>query len=386
MSQPGDASPGKVRKGDSRRQRGNRTGFTTGACSAAAAKAAALGLLNSEVADTVVCRLPNGREVRFAVTDGYVEEVAGLAHAVIVKDAGDDPDATHGAHLTADVRILPHRAGEVVLKGGFGVGVVTKAGLGLEVGGPAINPVPRRNIIDNVRTAASELLDHDGLEITISVPGGDEMAKKTLNARLGILGGISILGTTGIVRPYSTAAFRASVVQAVDVAARQGQTRIVFTTGGRTEKFAMRQLPELDESCFVQMGDFVKAAFQSAVKRGFAQIHVGAMVGKLTKMGQGLAVTHAWKAEIDRDVLAEAAREVGTPADLVEEIRAAETARFAAEKLANLGLTVAFHRALANQAMRSLKTSYPGAYQLTILVCDFEGRFICRLEEHEARK
>ncbi len=386
MSQPGDASPGKVRKGDSRRQRGNRTGFTTGACSAAAAKAAALGLLNSEVADTVVCRLPNGREVRFAVTDGYVEEVAGLAHAVIVKDAGDDPDATHGAHLTADVRILPHRAGEVVLKGGFGVGVVTKAGLGLEVGGPAINPVPRRNIIDNVRTAASELLDHDGLEITISVPGGDEMAKKTLNARLGILGGISILGTTGIVRPYSTAAFRASVVQAVDVAARQGQTRIVFTTGGRTEKFAMRQLPELDESCFVQMGDFVKAAFQSAVKRGFAQIHVGAMVGKLTKMGQGLAVTHAWKAEIDRDVLAEAAREVGAPADLVEEIRAAETARFAAEKLANLGLTVAFHRALANQAMRSLKTSYPGAYQLTILVCDFEGRFICRLEEHEARK
>lgn len=386
MSQPGDASPGKVRKGDSRRQRGNRTGFTTGACSAAAAKAAALGLLNSEVADTVVCRLPNGREVRFAVTDGYVEEVAGLAHAVIVKDAGDDPDATHGAHLTADVRILPHRAGEIVLKGGFGVGVVTKAGLGLEVGGPAINPVPRRNIIDNVRTAASELLDHDGLEITISVPGGDEMAKKTLNARLGILGGISILGTTGIVRPYSTAAFRASVVQAVDVAARQGQTRIVFTTGGRTEKFAMRQLPELDESCFVQMGDFVKAAFQSAVKRGFAQIHVGAMVGKLTKMGQGLAVTHAWKAEIDRDVLAEAAREVGAPADLVEEIRAAETARFAAEKLANLGLTVAFHRALANQAMRSLKTSYPGAYQLTILVCDFEGRFICRLEEHEARK
>lgn len=386
MSQPGDASPGKVRKGDSRRQRGNRTGFTTGACSAAAAKAAALGLLNSEVADTVVCRLPNGREVRFAVTDGYVEEVAGLAHAVIVKDAGDDPDATHGAHLTADVRILPHRAGEVVLKGGFGVGVVTKAGLGLEVGGPAINPVPRRNIIDNVRTAASELLDHDGLEITISVPGGDEMAKKTLNARLGILGGISILGTTGIVRPYSTAAFRASVVQAVDVAARQGQTRIVFTTGGRTEKFAMRQLPELDESCFVQMGDFVKAAFQSAVKLGFAQIHIGAMVGKLTKMGQGLAVTHAWKAEIDRDVLAEAAREVGAPADLVEEIRAAETARFAAEKLANLGLTVAFHRALANQAMRSLKTSYPGAYQLTILVCDFEGRFICRLEEHEARK
>jgi cobalt-precorrin-5B (C1)-methyltransferase len=297
-----ESKPAKVRKGDGRRERGNRTGFTTGACSAAAAKAATLGLLNSEVADTVVCRLPNGSEVSFAVTDGYVEEVAGLAHAVIVKDAGDDPDATHGAHMTADVRILKHRAGEVLLKGGFGVGVVTKDGLGLEVGGPAINPVPRRNIIDNVRAVAGELLDHDGLEVTISVPLGDEMAKKTLNARLGILGGISILGTTGIVRPYSTAAFRASVVQAVDVAAKQGQTTVIFTTGGRTEKFAMRQLPELDESCFVQMGDFVKAAFTSAVKREFPKVYVGAMVGKLTKMCQGLSVTHAWKAEIDRDL------------------------------------------------------------------------------------
>ena len=303
-----DDKPAKVRKGDAKRQRGNRTGFTTGACSAAAARAATLGLLLSEVPETVVCRLPNGQEQAFATSDGSVEESAGLAHAVIVKDAGDDPDATHGAHMTADVRILKHRAGEVVLKGGFGVGVVTKDGLGLEVGGPAINPVPRRNIIDIVRAVAGELLDHDGLEVTISVPGGDEMAKKTLNARLGILGGISILGTTGIVRPYSTAAFRASVVQAVDVAAKQGQSSVVFTTGGRTEKFAMRQLPELDESCFVQMGDFVKAAFTSAIKRQMPNIYIGAMVGKLTKMCQGLSVTHAWKAEIDRDILAESAR------------------------------------------------------------------------------
>jgi cobalt-precorrin-5B (C1)-methyltransferase len=146
----------------------------------------------------------------------------------------------------------------------------------------------------------------------------------------------------------------------------------------------MRQLPELDESCFVQMGDFVKAAFSSAVKREFPKIYVGAMVGKLTKMCQGLSVTHAWKAEIDRDILAESAQEVGAPADLVEEIRAAETARFAAERLAVLGLAVKFHRTLASKAIRSLKTCYPGNYHLTILVCDFEGRFICRLDEDEA--
>ena len=373
----------KIRKGDGRRKRGHRSGFTTGACAAAAARAATLGLLTGEVPASIHCALPNGQDVEFPVHAGRVE--GDTAHAVIVKDAGDDPDATNGAHLTAQVRCLPSAAGQIVLKGGPGVGLVTKEGLGLEVGGPAINPVPRRNIDANVRAVAGELLDQDGLEVTISVPGGEEMAKKTLNARLGILGGISILGTTGIVRPYSTAAFRASVVQAVDVASKQGQTNIVFTTGGRSEKFAMKQLPELSEACFVQMGDFVKAAFQTAIKRKMARVYIGAMAGKLTKMGQGLAVTHAWKAAIDRDLLADCAHEVGAAPDLVEEIRNAETARFAAERLAVLGLSVDFHRALAKKAIRSLKTCYPGAYALTVLVCDFDGEFIVRVDEEEAQ-
>ena len=372
----------KIRKGDGRRKRGHRSGFTTGACAAAAARAATLGLLTGEVPSNIACALPNGQDVDFPVHAGHVG--GGTAHAVIVKDAGDDPDATNGAHLTAHVRRLPLASGQIVLKGGAGVGTVTKEGLGLEVGGPAINPVPRRNIEANVRAVAGELLDQDGLEITVSVPGGEEMARKTLNARLGILGGISILGTTGIVRPYSTAAFRASVIQAIDVAANQGQTGIVFTTGGRSEKFTMRQLPELDESCFVQMGDFVKAAFQTAIKRKMQNVYVGAMAGKLTKMGQGLAVTHAWKAAIDRDLLADCAHEVGAAPDLIEEIRNAETARFAAERLAALGLSVDFHRALARKAIRSLKSCYPGPYRLTMLVCDFEGAFIVRVEEEEA--
>ena len=372
----------KIRKGDGRRKRGHRSGFTTGACAAAAARAATLGLLTGEVPSNIACALPNGQDVDFPVHAGHVG--GDTAHAVIVKDAGDDPDATNGAHLTAHVRRLPLASGQIVLKGGAGVGTVTKEGLGLEVGGPAINPVPRRNIEANVRAVAGELLDQDGLEITVSVPGGEEMARKTLNARLGILGGISILGTTGIVRPYSTAAFRASVIQAIDVAANQGQTGIVFTTGGRSEKFTMRQLPELDESCFVQMGDFVKAAFQTAIKRKMQNVYVGAMAGKLTKMGQGLAVTHAWKAAIDRDLLADCAHEVGAAPDLIEEIRNAETARFAAERLAALGLSVDFHRALARKAIRSLKSCYPGPYRLTMLVCDFEGAFIVRVEEEEA--
>ncbi|MEI7611658.1 MAG: cobalt-precorrin-5B (C(1))-methyltransferase [Betaproteobacteria bacterium] len=385
-SKSAPVAPAKIRKGDGKRARGNRSGFTTGACAAAAARAATQGLLTGTVPDSVLCHLPNGQEVSFAISAGQVvgEGAERAAHAVVIKDAGDDPDATNGAHLTADVRLLPGQAGKIVLKGGFGVGRVTKEGLGLEVNGPAINPVPQRNIRDNVSAVAAEVLDHDGLEVTISVPAGDEMAKKTLNARLGILDGISILGTTGIVRPYSTAAFRASVVQAIDVAAKQGQTSVVFTTGGRSEKFAMLQLPELDDSCFVQMGDFVKAAFATAIKRKQARIYVGAMAGKLTKMGQGLSVTHAWKAEIDRDLLADCAIEVGAAPDLVEEIRSAETARFAAERLQALGLSVDFHRALARKAIRSLKTCYPGDYQLTILVCDFDGKFIVRVEQEEA--
>ncbi len=373
------AAPEKIRKGDAKRKRGNRTGFTTGANAAAAARAATQGLVSGEVPQTVKCLLPNGQRVPFNITEGWADRQQ--AHAVSVKDAGDDPDATDGAHLTADVQRVPGRYG-IALLGGPGVGTVTKPGLGLEIGHAAINPVPCRNIIENVREAGAAILEAgDGLEVIISVPGGEEMAKKTLNARLGIVGGISILGTTGIVRPYSTAAFRASVVQAVDVAATQGQTTVVFTTGGRTEKCAMRQYPALEESCFVQMGDFVKAAFQAAIRRGMRHVIVGAMVGKLTKMAQGLAVTHAWKEEVDRGLLAEAAEKIGAPPALVAQIRAAETARFAAEQLQQLGLAAAFHRELAARALGALRAAYPGPHTLSVLVCDFEGQPIVTVEE-----
>ena len=179
--------------------RGTRTGFTTGACAAAAARAAAQGLETGAVPDAMESLLPNGQRVRFAVHDGRCD--AHSAHAMVVKFAGDDPDCTDGAHLTVDLRLLPGQAGEISFVAGDGVGTVTLPGLGLAVGGPAINPVPRQNIADNLHEAAPRLLAQHGLEVTVSVPGGQEMAKKTTNARLGILGGISILGTTGIVKP-----------------------------------------------------------------------------------------------------------------------------------------------------------------------------------------
>ncbi|WP_066341428.1 cobalt-precorrin-5B (C(1))-methyltransferase [Azohydromonas lata] len=361
-------------------KRGTRTGFTTGACSAAAARAAVEGLATGEVPAEMESLLPNGQRVRFAVHDGRCD--GDSAHAMVVKFAGDDPDCTDGAHLTADVQRLPGQAGRFELRGGFGVGTVTMPGLGLEVGGPAINPVPRQNIEDNVREAGAALLARDGLRVTISVPQGVEMARKTLNARLGILGGISILGTTGIVKPYSTAAYRASVVQGVEVAATTGAGAVVLTTGGRTEKFAMEQLPQLPEACFVQMGDFLRYALDAAEKAQLPRVVIGGMVGKLTKIAQGETITHANRAEVDTALLARLAAGIGAPAQECAAIAAAETARFAAERMQALGLLEAFHTALARAVVGTVMQRYPGRFRLDVLVCDFDGKKIAEASSH----
>ena len=354
--------------------RGTRTGFTTGACSAAAARAATLGLVTGQVPGSIECLLPNGDLVTFAVLDGAVD--GHTAHAMVIKDAGDDPDCTDKAHLTADVTLRRDLPGQVLLTGGFGVGTVTMPGLGLAVGGPAINPVPRRNITANVQAAAGELLEETGFEVCISVPQGVEMAKKTLNARLGILGGISILGTTGIVKPYSTAAYRASVVQGVQVAGTLGHGVVVLTTGGRTEKFVMQEMPHLPEPAFVQMGDFLRYAMGAAVKAGLKQVVIGGMVGKLTKIAQGETITHAGRAEVDTGLLADIAASLGAGPDVCDAIRQNETARYAGERMDALGLGTAFHTALAQRVIQTLRTRYPDQFELKVLVCDFDGRKI----------
>ena len=356
---------------EERKPKGTRKGFTTGACSAAAARAAALGLVTGQVPESVECLLPNGQLVRFSITDGCCD--GRQAHAVVIKDAGDDPDCTHGAHMTADVSLLTGAPGQVALKGGPGVGTITQRGLGLEVGGPAINPVPRRNIEENVRAAAGDLLARMGLEVVISVPGGEKMSKKTLNSRLGIVGGISILGTTGIVHPYSTAAFRASVVQGVEIAANQGLDTVVLTTGGRTEKFAMRERPHLAEACFVQMGDFLRYALDTVVAMGVRHVVIGGMVGKLTKIAQGETITHAGRNAVDTDLVAEIAAAVGAPSEVCADIRGAETARYGSERMEELGLIAEFHHELGRRVIQTLTGRYPGKFTLTVLVCDFEG-------------
>ncbi|MCF6219168.1 MAG: cobalt-precorrin-5B (C(1))-methyltransferase [Gammaproteobacteria bacterium] len=363
-----------------KKKKGTRKGFTTGACSAAAARAATLGLLKGVVPEQIESQLPNGQRVFFSVTDGFCEN--GVAHAVVIKDAGDDPDVTHKAPLTADVRLLSDSPGEVVIKGGSGVGVVTMQGLGLEVNGPAINPVPRKNIEENVRMVAAPLLEKQGLEVTISVPGGAEMAKRTLNARLGILNGISILGTTGIVHPYSTAAFRDSVIQGIQVASKQGQDTVVLTTGGRTEKFVIAELPQLAQACFVQMGDFLKYALDTADKEGIQHVIIGGMVGKLTKMAQGETITHANRNAVNTALLAELAAEIGVPEEICSDIRSAQTARYAGERIEALGLGSEFYQALGRKVISTIMARYEhSAFDLRVLVCDFDGNKLAEIAQ-----
>ncbi|MGI9048109.1 MAG: cobalt-precorrin-5B (C(1))-methyltransferase [Rubrobacteraceae bacterium] len=313
-----------------------RTGWTTGTCAAAAAKAAAKALLDGEVQSRVEVRLPKkGEERRVGFDVERCELGEGWVEAMVVKDAGDDPDVTHGAHLTA--RVSWREAPGIELDRGEGVGLVTKPGLGLTVGGPAINEVPRRMILYSVE----EVLDPDerGVRVVISVPGGEKMAEKTTNARLGIVGGISILGSTGIVRPFSTAAWAASVVQAVNVMGAQEIDTFVLSTGGLTEKAAMRLLPDLEEVCFIEVGDFTGQAVKQAVKNGLKRVFFVGMAGKLAKLAAGVMMTHWTRSKVDNGLLAGISLEAGGDEALISAVKAANTARHAYElwRAANLG-------------------------------------------------
>lgn len=304
-----------------------RSGWTTGACSAAAAKAAVIALATQKPVKEIEITLPMGTKHTFRVE--RCEFTPDQATCSVVKDAGDDPDCTHGAHLTATVSWLD-QAGVIELDRGPGVATVTKEGLGLPVGGPAINPVPRKNISEMVKEGAGEALGTRGVRVVISVPGGLEMAKKTQNDRLGLLGGISILGTTGIVVPFSTAAYKASIAQGIDVAVAAGLDTVVITTGGKSEEFLIKATG-LPASAYIQMGDFIGFTLRHAARKKVRKVVVGGMPGKMSKIAKGKMQTHAAGSEVDLEFLAEIGREAGAAPDVVEEIRKANTARHVQE-------------------------------------------------------
>jgi cobalt-precorrin-5B (C1)-methyltransferase len=344
-----------------------RTGWTTGTCAAAAAKAAAQALVGGGPQDRVEVRLPGKAQRRVGFEVERCDLGDAWAEAVVVKDAGDDPDVTDGAHLTA--RVWWREEPGLELGGGEGVGVVTKPGLGLPVGGPAINAVPRRMISYSLE----EVLDPDerGVRVVISVPGGEKMAEKTTNARLGIVGGISILGTTGIVRPFSTAAWAASVVQAVNVMGAQGHKTFVLSTGGLTEKAAMRLLPDLEEVNFVEVGDFTGQAVKRAVQTGLQCCIFVGMAGKISKLAAGVMMTHWTRSKVDNDLLAEITAEAGGSPTLIEEVRNANTARHAYELWRSAELASAADL-LCKRAAASLAEYAESELEVYVILVDFD--------------
>ncbi|MCA1665006.1 MAG: cobalt-precorrin-5B (C(1))-methyltransferase [Myxococcales bacterium] len=348
-------------------KRGTRTGFTTGACAAAAAKAAARVLVRGELLTAIETTLPNGHKVTFALE--RCERHGDSVVCSVIKDAGDDPDCTHGAELVATVELRPEPG--IELRGGDGVATVTKPGLGLDVGTPAINPIPRRNIIDMV----TEELDRGGAVVTISVPGGVEMAKQTLNARLGLQGGISILGTSGIVKPYSTAAYKASVVQAIDVARNRGLAELVLTTGGKSEAYAMKLYPDFPEEAFIQVGDFIGTGIKHCARRGVARAIVVGMIGKLSKMANGKMQTHAAGSEVNMDLLAELAATLGARGEIVSEIRAANTARHVLELCQREGLD-GLASLVCRRVSESCRAHAAGALDVHVRLVDFNGTLL----------
>lgn len=299
---------------------GLRYGWTTGACATAATTAAYTALLTGSFPDPVRITLPKGQQPAFALAREQLGD--GWASASIVKDAGDDPDVTHGALITATVRPGPSGSG-VAFVAGPGVGTVTKAGLPLAVGEPAINPVPRQLMTAAVTELAGGTVPD--LVIEISVADGEEIAKHTWNPRLGILGGISILGTTGIVVPYSCAAWIDSIHRGIDVARAAGRQHLAGCTGSTSERVAA-QLYDLPEDALLDMGDFAGAVLKYVKRHPVPRLTIAGGIGKLAKLADGHLDLHSGRSQVNYRFLAELARSAGAGEPVAEEMLAANTA------------------------------------------------------------
>ncbi|MEM9581003.1 MAG: cobalt-precorrin-5B (C(1))-methyltransferase [Pseudomonadota bacterium] len=276
-----------------------RRGWTTGACATAAVQAALRGLWEGHTPASVQITLPRGETPVFKIAESVVGD--GWAEAAVIKDAGDDPDVTHGALIRA--RVEPSGGG-VIFAGGQGIGRVTKPGLPVAVGEPAINPVPRQMMTAVVTDTAARLGEAADIKITLSVPNGTQLAEKTWNPRLGILGGLSILGTTGIVRPFSCAAWIASIHRGVDVARAEGLRHVAGCTGATSER-AVQSLYGLPDQAMLDMGDFVGGMLKYIARHPVERVTIGGGIGKLTKLAQGARDLHSKRSQVDLKALSE---------------------------------------------------------------------------------
>ncbi|MCA0043763.1 cobalt-precorrin-5B (C(1))-methyltransferase [Celeribacter litoreus] len=337
-----------------------RRGWTTGACATAATRAALMGLWGEGFPDKVRITLPRGERPEFELS--HRAEGDGWAEAGVIKDAGDDPDVTHGSEIRARVSMS---SGGVVFKAGEGVGMITKAGLPIPPGEPAINPVPREMMTAQVEEMAKRLGKMPNVEITISIPGGEEIAQKTWNPRLGIKGGLSVLGTTGIVRPFSCAAWIASIHRGIDVARAEGLTHVAGCTGATSER-VVRDLYDLPEAAMLDMGDFVGGMLKYLRTHPVEHVTIGGGIGKITKLAQGAVDLHSKRSQVDFEQLADWA---GDP-----RVAEANTALEAAQIAPQIAQIVADKA--AEQARVILRSETP--VSLDVVVIDRAGTILAR--------
>lgn len=300
-----------------------RSGYTTGACATAATQAALLSLLTQTGIRETEITLPRGERVVFRMESCVFSP--GEATCTTRKDAGDDPDVTHGAIIGSTVR-LSGSPGIRFLRG-EGVGLVTLPGLAVPMGEPAINPVPRLMMQQAVSLILERHGKAAGAEVTVFVPGGEDLARKTLNARLGILGGISILGTTGIVTPFSSSSYIASIRLGIDLCLANGCSEIVINAGARSESLLRRLFPGLPEFAFIHYGNWIGETLDMLALSGCALVHMGIMLGKAVKLAQGHLDTHSGKSTLDREFLCGLARECGYGEEKCKEIMEITMAR-----------------------------------------------------------
>lgn len=353
-----------------------RTGFTTGAAATAAAKASLLAIINQKEIKSVEVTLPKERKITINLFSCQYDFTS--AKCSVIKDAGDDPDVTHGAEIIVDLQ-LTDNTNQIDIDGGQGVGRVTKPGLGLEIGSAAINPTPKKMITENLIEVGRKILEKNGIRVIISVPKGKEIAQKTDNPRLGIIDGISILGTTGIVIPYSTASFAAAIRQSIDVTIAMKDDIIVLTTGGRSEEFAKKEI-SLPDHCFVQMGDFAGYAIEQCAKKGIKKAYVAGFIGKLTKIAMGVKQTHVKGSKVDMGFLAKTASRCGANGGVLEQIRNANTARHAQELVLKNNVRE-FFSTLCSEACRQMRMHSDNKVKIEVILFDFDGTILGRYSE-----